>query len=296
MTSLADFRLKPTDFTFRGTGLSRPECVLAERDGTLWIADDKSAVLRLDPDGTQTRIGQIGGAPNGLAFDRRGALLIANIGDGKLYRMTRDGRHEVILDRFEGKPLGALNFVHVDDRDRVWVTVSTRTEPRIKAVQSPIPDGFLLVNDGGGWRRVGGDYCFTNEIRIDAAGKYLYVAETALGRVSRHALHPDGSLGPRETFGPEPIFAGARIDGITFDAAGNLWITEVAHHSLIVLTPEGHSRIVFYDAQALTLQRPASLVFTGPDLRTVIVGSLDMDRLPVFRAPVAGLPLSHWSR
>jgi hypothetical protein len=43
------------------------------------------------------------------------------------------------------------------------------------------------------------------------------------------------------------------------------------------------------------LQFPTSLCFAGPDRRTVYVGSLAMSRLPTFRSPVPGLPMSHWS-
>lgn len=39
----------------------------------------------------------------------------------------------------------------------------------------------------------------------------------------------------------------------------------------------------------------ASVTFGGPDLRTVYVGSLKGRTIPFFRAPVAGLPMIHWS-
>jgi hypothetical protein len=38
----------------------------------------------------------------------------------------------------------------------------------------------------------------------------------------------------------------------------------------------------------------ASVTFGGPDLKTVYLGSLMGSRLPCFRSPVAGLPLTHW--
>jgi hypothetical protein len=38
----------------------------------------------------------------------------------------------------------------------------------------------------------------------------------------------------------------------------------------------------------------ASLTFFGADLRRVAIGSLRGTRLPVFDAPVAGLPMAHW--
>jgi gluconolactonase len=42
------------------------------------------------------------------------------------------------------------------------------------------------------------------------------------------------------------------------------------------------------------LQFRTSVCSAGPDLRTVYVGSLAMQRLPTFRSPVPGLPMSHW--
>ena len=43
-----------------GRDLQRPECILAERDGTLWSADARGGVMRILPDGTQQLIAQTG--------------------------------------------------------------------------------------------------------------------------------------------------------------------------------------------------------------------------------------------
>ncbi len=42
------------------------------------------------------------------------------------------------------------------------------------------------------------------------------------------------------------------------------------------------------------LKNLSSLAFGGPDLRTAYLGCLLGDSLATFRAPVAGLPPSHW--
>ena len=94
-----------------GHDLQRPECILAERDGTLWAADARGGVTRIAPDATQRFIGQradarfesaaaassaelehkytTGTLPNGLAFAANGDLLISNFGTDCLERMTR---------------------------------------------------------------------------------------------------------------------------------------------------------------------------------------------------------------
>ena len=41
-----------------GRDLRRPECILAEHDGTLWAADARGGVMRINPDGTQALIAQ----------------------------------------------------------------------------------------------------------------------------------------------------------------------------------------------------------------------------------------------
>jgi gluconolactonase len=293
--SIGNWQLAKSDISFVGPGLSRPECVLAERDGTLWASDDRGGVTRIDPSGRQTTIGKIPGLPNGLALERDGSLLIANIEDGKLYRLSRDGSHEIVLESFSGKPLNAPNFVLRDPvGDRVWLTISTRTVPRRDAVLTPIPDGYILVLERGVARLAAEGFCFTNEVRIDAARRHLYVAETAMGRVVRLPLAADGSLGKAEPFGPSPIFDGARTDGLAFDAEGNLWVTEVTRNGLHVLAPDGSHRCVFENPAGDIVDFAASLAFAGPDLRTAYIGSTKMNRLASFRAPVAGAPMAHW--
>ena len=292
---IGNWVLTQKDLRFVGEGLSRPECVLAERDGTLWAADDRGGVTRIDPDGRQSVIGKIPGLPNGLAFEKSGSLVIANIEDGKLYRLGRDGRHEVLLDQIDGRSLGAVNFVLRDTvGDRLWVTVSTRMEPRRQAVERAIPDGYIFLLEGGKARIVAEGFCFTNEVRIDRQRRHLYVVESAMGRVVRLPLAADGSLGAPEPFGPGPLFPGARTDGIAFDVEDNLWVTEITRNGIYVIAPDGACRRVFEDPAGESVVFPASLTFAGPDLKTVHIGTTKMAKLACFRAPVAGVPLAHW--
>lgn len=282
------FTLRPEDFRFVGRGLSRPECIVAQRDGTLWVSDNRAALTRIDPGGRQTLVGTMSGTPNGFALEKDGSFLVANIEDGRLYRQFRDGRHEVVLDTWDGAPLGSANFVGRDDAGRMWLTVSTRTVPRANAVHANIPDGYLLCRENGVWRLAASGFCFTNEVR--ARGEYLYVAETAKGRVVRLKENQ-----PFKPYGPDPLFPGAKVDGITFDSAGNLWVTEITRHALIVISPDGSAHTVFEDPEAITLNLPTSITFAGLDLRTAIVGSLKMDRLAAFTAPFPGEQLPHWN-
>jgi sugar lactone lactonase YvrE len=166
--------------------------------------------------------------------------------------------------------------------------------PRSRGEDEAIPDGYVILRDAKGMQKVASGLTFTNELRIDRDGTFLYAAETGTARVSRLRIGADGSLSERTFFGPAPIIPGGRIDGIAFDADGNLWVTELTHNALFVITPEGQAHCIFEDLEGRTLVKPSSVAFGGADLRTVYVGSLTATRLATFRSPVPGLPMPHW--
>jgi gluconolactonase len=156
------FSIPPDEIGFVGKDLSRPECIIAEPNGTLWISDNRGGVTRLDPSGEQETIGKISGTPNGIALEPSGELLIADIGAGAIHRLSRSGEHHTILDSLAGERLGSVNFVYFDQRGVLWVTVSTRTQPRSGAIERPIPDGYVMRFDAGQPRVVAMGLCFAN--------------------------------------------------------------------------------------------------------------------------------------
>ena len=333
MNPLDGFVVDPETLEFLGKGLERPECILAERDGTLWVADGRGGVMRIDSDGAQTLILQgaantaagfhdrlvaaQGSLPNGLCFDADGALLIANWGTERLERMTRDGQTTVLLDQIDGQPLGKVNFVARDTAGRLWMTVTTRMQPWTDHVRTKSRDGYIALIDQQGARIVADGLCGTNELRFDPTGQWLYVAETTARHITRFRI--DGvRLTDREVYGPANL--GGFCDGIAFDTYGNLWTTLVMADRLVAITPKGDMRVILdlggdpsaravldaaWAAGTLTPQIMqatggelcrwmASITFGGADLKTVYLGSLQGDRIPFFRAPVAGLPLIGW--
>jgi hypothetical protein len=51
---------------------------------------------------------------------------------------------------------------------------------------------------------------------------------------------------------------------------------------------------MIHEARSRRLRNISSLAFSGPDLRTGLMGSLAGDALARFAAPVAGMPPVHW--
>ena len=294
MTSIADFTLTPGDISFYGKELHRPECIIAQRDGTLWVSDSQAALTRIGPDGTHQAIGKAPGLANGFAMDRNGTFYVADIDAGLVLKLTRDGEQTVFLEDVDGQQIANANFVYVDQQDRLWITAMTRAIPRSRARDEMLSDGFLVLVDKKGARIVADGLHFTNEGRIDASGTHLYIVETTKGRVVRQRLTADGLDPNREVYGPDGIWDGALVDGITFDSDGNLWLTEITENVLGAITPEGAYHEIFRDQDGKVMDVPTSITFAGDDLRTAYVGSLTKQSLVTFRSPVPGTPLRHW--
>jgi len=252
---LSGWQVDRAAIRYVGKDLQRPECILAEPDGTLWTADARGGVMRIAPDGSQTLIAQqappsrdegprgperliLGGTlPNGLAFDREGNILIANFGTDAIELMTRDGRSRTLYDSIDGLPLGKTNFVLTDSAGRVWFTVTTRLCPWTRSINEKTPDGYVGVIDELGIRIVADGFVGTNEIRFDAREEWLYVVESNARRISRLRVGSGATALEREVFGPGDL--GGIPDGFAFDAHGNLWITLIMSERLVALTPEG---------------------------------------------------------
>lgn len=334
---ILDFTIDRSSIRYLGEALQRPECILAEQDGTLWSADARGGVVRIAGDGSQEIITQkrsgafsaaaseadrylTGTLPNGLAFAADGSILISNFGTDCLELMTRDGETRVLAAEIDGKPIGKVNFVLRDSKDRVWITVSTRVRNWMQALRTDLADGYIALYEDGAFRIAADGFHFTNEIRFDAREEFLYVVETTGGCISRLRADSAGNLSGREIFGPPSLGKGAWPDGIAFDSFGNLWGTMVYSDKLFVLTPNGDLKVLLDEgdpAKVEALEEQflagrvtedvlfatgrgiapwlASVTFGGPDLRTVYLGSLKGNRIPYFRSPVAGLPMVHWN-
>jgi sugar lactone lactonase YvrE len=311
---------------FLGTGLVRPECVLATAAGDLYSADWRGGVAHLQPDGTQTLYGGAtadlpeGARPNGIALERDGSFLFANLGSeiGGVWRIDRRSQISPVLTEVDGASIPPSNFVVRDELGRLWLTVSTRVAPRSLDYRRSAKTGFIVLLDERGARIVADGLGFTNECAIDPTGRYLYVNETYARRLSRFPLRPDGELGPKEVV--TEFGRGQFPDGMAFDVEGQIWIAGIISNQLMRVDPaSGRVTVMLEDSdaehvawvetayEANELGRPhmdrvesrmlrniSNVAFGGPDLRTVYCGCLLGDAIAAVPMSVAGVPPVHW--
>jgi hypothetical protein len=257
--------------------------------------------------------------PNGIALLRDGSFLLAHLGDdeGGVYRLQRDGEVSPWLQQVDGVDLPPTNFVVEDTANRFWVTVSTRLKPRALGYRRSCSDGFIVRVDSRGAAIVADGLGYTNEVAVHPSGRWLYVNETFARRLSRFALHADGSLGAKEVvteFGP-----GTFPDGLAFDEEGHAWVVSIVSNRLIRVAPDGTAAIWLEEADAdhlswveqayeagtmgrthldgapsRSLRNISSVAFAGRERRTAVLGCLLGERLATLHLPVAGVKPTHW--
>ena len=321
--------------TFVGHGLSRPECALAHSSGVLFVPDwtGDGGVSVILPDG---RVGhhlaknwaEVSASfglyeplrPNGICLLDGGDFLLTHLGAerGGIFRLSIDGTVSHYLTEIDGVPLPPSNFVTVDDRQRVWVTVSTRQTPRALAYRSDVADGFVAVINDGEARIVAENLGYTNECMPHPDGKRLFVNETFARRLTSFDIQSNGSLANRRTIAT--LGAGTFPDGLAFDEHGDAWLTSIVSNRVLRVTADGRVENYLEDADGAHLDwveqawrdhamgRPhldkaagrvlrniSNLAFSGEDLGQGVLGCLLDDQLAVVKMPVKGHQPIHWT-
>ncbi len=311
-------RIAPASFTTVGSGLNRPECVVAASNGDVVASDWRGGVSIVRSSGAlESRLAAdgLGLRPNGIALTDTGSILVAHLGDrgGGVWAMAADGSVSEVLTELDGAALPPTNFVVRDQCHRTWISVSTRRHPRQLAWRPDVADGFVVCLDAAGARVVADGLHYANEVRVNPEGRYLYIVETFGRRLVRHPLAADGTLGPRQTV--IQLGRGFFPDGFAFDVEGGIWVTSVVSNRVVRVRPDGGADTVIEECDddfveaaeaafaggamgaehlgripTTRLQHVTSVTFGGPDRRTVFLGSLHGDCLHAFRSAVPGVP------
>ena len=321
--------------SFVGHGLSRPECALAHQSGIVlapdWTGDGGVSVIF--PDGTVKRhlaknwsdvAGSLGLdeplRPNGICLLEGGHILMAHLGaeKGGVFSLAPDGTVSAYLTHVDGNPLPPSNFVTVDEKGRVWITISTRKTPRALAYRSDVADGFVVLVEDGAAKIVADGLGYTNECLVHPDGKRLYVNETFARRLTSFDIGEDNKLSNRTTIAT--LGKGIYPDGLAFDVHGDAWLTSIVSNRLLRVSADGAVEIYLEDvdpdhlewveqawrdhamgrphldkAAGKVLRNVSNLAFCGANLDQAVLGCLLGDKLATFAMPVQGYQPVQWT-
>jgi sugar lactone lactonase YvrE len=164
---------------------------------------------------------------NGLKVDSERRLIVADIGVGRVLRISADGKNvEVLADRCGGKRFNSIDDVALDRDGNIYFS-----DPGGSSVKNPVGSVYRYAIKTTKVTQLVGDLAFPKGLAVTPDGKHFCVAEGQRYRVLMFDLTPEGKLAgrrvlidfPTETRGQ--IIGGAiEPDGMIFDAAGRLYV------------------------------------------------------------------------
>ena len=188
----------------------------------------RNRTLKLDAQDKVTVFREPSGRANGLAYDARGRLVVcegnSTEGGRRVIRLDKNGKVEMLAERYQDKRLNSPNDLTIDRRGRIYFTdprYNNRTgvEQDKEAIYRIDPDGKIT--------RVVDSLTRPNGINVTADGRTLYIADNASpgGVVTLWAFDLD-ARGDASNGRVIYDFGGGRgIDGMTLDTEGRIWAT-----------------------------------------------------------------------
>jgi gluconolactonase len=296
--------------------LSRPEGVLATRDGRVIVASSAAACTIIAPDGARRDVGRAHHV-NGIAMDREGRLIVANYGlidgvPGSLQRVDlQTGATTDLATHIDGRALTSSNSPALGPFGEIYCTHTQWRDPyNIGATEAA---GFVYAVGAGGARLVHGGLRMANGLCFGRDFSELFVAQTASADVVRLRRTEHGGYGEPRSWGPplgrapDNISAAeiramdpharselGHVDGLALDVAGNLWVTLPFANAIAVITPQGEKIEILRDREGERLRHVTNIAFGGADLRTLYIASMRTNSVWRLRVDIPGLPLPHW--
>jgi sugar lactone lactonase YvrE len=261
-------------------GVDHAEGLAIAEDGTVWCGGEDGQVYRGRLDGKPEQVASVPGRTLGFALDAAGNAYCAVYEDPGLFRITPEGRVDLLSTGTPERPAALPNH------------------------PAFMPGGELLYTDSGTWR--GADGCiyavaadgttsiadttachFPNGLCVSPDGATLAVVETTLPGVTALSIGPDGSLGERRVLLETPF---AVPEGVAYDVQGRLLVSSWAPDAIYVLEPSGELWLLAHDPYRLSLHEPTNVAFV-PGTSTVVAANYGERFLSVLEHDTVGAPL-----
>lgn len=273
-----------------------PNYASADGAGNVYVVDQTHRVRRVSPDGRATTIAgrlhfvgenspavsAILNEPDDVALDSPGNAYIADAGNYLIRKVTPAG----VISTYAGKlnpgspPNGAsianaqLPFIRqivVDSRGSMYIAGNTRVYKITEGTITLLAGTGSSGNAGDGGRATAATFTSIAGIAVDAAGK-VYIADSHRVRVvgTDGIVSPFAGTGARGRGGDGTLATGAQFNFtarayMTFDAAGNLYISDGNNFSVRRVTPQGViSTVIGNGAAGHSDNVPATAPFSTP--------------------------------
>ena len=271
----------PPDFKVLVSGILGPEGPAIDAEGRLHVVSaDDGVILSISETGEVLEVAKTGGRPNGLVFNSKNEMFVADAELKAILRIDINGEIDVLTDSYEGTSLGGPNdLCSVPNGDLLF------TDP----VRRPLPDPAISpvyrVTPDGKSSAFADELAYPNGIALSPNQKQVYVSETRAQRLVAFTINESCQLIDqqlirrfREPGGP---------DGIAIDVEGNIFQALPGIRAIAYLNPAGK----MIDLYHVPSWSPENLAFGGNDMKTLFVCGSAQNSIYQFRHSIAGTKL-----
>jgi len=239
------------------TGFVFTEGPLWHPDGFYYFVDiRKSHLHRITPGKDAELVRANTGEGNGTTFDLEGRLVMCEGANRRVTRTGRDGRIEVLVDRFEGKRLNRPNDVVCRSDGSIYFT-----DPglRVPLAQREVDHAGVYRIAPSGAVTLVADFEYPNGLAFSPDELVLYVANTRWAQyIHRLELDAGGAVVRRRIFADMSSDETEGVpDGMKVDTQGRVFCTGPG--GTWVFDPDGRRLGV-----VRTPEVPANVAFGGP--------------------------------
>lgn len=205
-------------------GYSFTEGPATDRDGNVYFTDQPNdRIVKYNAaDGTFSDWLKPAGRSNGTCFDKAGNLLVCADEKNELWSISPDKKVTVLVSDFGGKLLNGPNDLWLRPDGNFYFTDPLYARDywkRDKSMQQPGQYVYYFDVKTKKATPVLTDLKQPNGIVGTPDGKTLYVADIGAGKTYSYSIKPDGTLDNKT------LFCSMGSDGMTIDAAGNLYLS-----------------------------------------------------------------------
>jgi gluconolactonase len=261
------WRLMPRDTKLEtvATGFGFTEGPVWDPAGFLYVSDEEqNKIFRVYLKGGRKEELISLGDPDGSTYDRQGRLIDCASVLRAIIAISKDGKYQVLADKFEGKKFNSPNDVILGPDGALYFTDPTLD--LVKGERQEIPfQGVYRLDASGKVTLLTKDLTQPNGLAFSPDGKKFYVDDSEQRNIRVYDVAQDGLLINGRVFGEEPGGKGEGVpDGMKFDSHSNLFVT--GPKGIWVWSPEG----VHLGTIALP-EQPANLTWGGAHLHTLYI-------------------------
>jgi sugar lactone lactonase YvrE len=258
----------PSGFT---AGIEGPAC---DAGGNLYAVNfhHEGTIGMITPDAECSMFVELppGSVGNGIRFNRRGEMLVADYTGHNILKVEMQSR-TVSVYAHEPK-LNQPNDIAITAKDVLFASDPNWTEGSGRIWRIGSERCFCLLED---------DMGTTNGIEVSPDDRILYVNESVQRRIWAYDLSPSGEISNKRLFHQFEDFG---LDGMRCDNGGNLYVTRYGKGCVAKISPHGE---VLHEIQ-LNGANCTNLTFGGPDGRTIYVTIADGGYIERFRVDLPG--------